>query len=330
MARFLTRSLPIITLVVILFTPFFVQTTAHAQIALGVTENIALTISPQYPRPGDTVTVSLDAYTVNTIGATVLWYVNDVEQPDLRNERTISTTAGGLGERSEIRATIVHANGTSINTTTAITPTNTDIILEADTYIPAFYKGRALPSMSAPVRAIVITNTREGGDAAAYSYDWRLDGSSMYGGPVLGKQSVNMTMPRYDDEVLSVVVYNTRGEAIGRSALKLESVEPELHFYEDNPLRGLSRKAIGSQYVLVGDEVSVHGKPYFLDATPSERGDTYKWNVNNTPVTNDNSDQHIITLRKSDQGGLATIGFSIETIRQIPQLVEGFFSVFAE
>jgi hypothetical protein len=286
-----------------------------------------LSATTKYPEPGTPVTITLEAYTMNMVDATVVWFIDDIEQPNLRNERAIRLIAQELGTTQKIRARIIKPGERSVDASTIITSSNTDIVIEANTYIPSFYKGRALPSKSATIRAIAIPQNTEGGNPATYSYNWKYNDSTLYGGAVLGKQSIELSMPRYDSEVLSVIIYNRDGEVIGEDQIVLTAVEPELHFYESNPLRGMSRKALGTNFVLVGDEITVHGEPYFMGTDLSPQNAGYAWSINNIPVATPEN-PHVITLRRSETTGTVSIGLKIITNLKIPQVIEGLFSIF--
>ncbi len=306
---------------------FVSNTPVHAQSLSLPTNTATLSVTTKFPEPGTAVTVTLEAYTINMIDATVVWFINDVEQPNLRNERAIRLIAKELGTTEKIRARIIKPGERSLDASISITSSNTDIIIEADTYTPLFYKGRALPSKSSTIRAVAIPQGTGGENPATFSYNWEYNDSTLYGGAVLGKQSVELTMPRYEDEVLSVTVYNSDGDIVGEEQALLTAVEPELHFYEANPLRGLSRKALGANFVLTGDETTVHGAPYFMNTDLSPQNSEYTWSVNSTPVATPEN-PHIITLRRSDTPGTVSVGLKIITNLKIPQIVEGVFSIF--
>ncbi len=319
-------ALCILTITYCSFSP----QTVTAQSTTRIGNAVNLTVSPNYPEPESSVVIALEAYTTNTIGATVSWFIDGVEQPDFENDRSILITTGKLGTKQVVRAQISGSQSGVIKVDTVIAPSRTDIILESDTYTPIFYAGRALPSMSASIRAIAIPLQESTTHPSRYSYDWKLNDSSMFGGPVFGKQAIDFSMPRFGEETLSVTIFDTDGTTVGHKRITLESVEPELHFYEDNPLRGMSRKAITDTHVLIGDEVTVRGEPFFMNtALASETGD-YAWSINNQPVIAGNLSPNAITLRRSDQPGIVTIGLEIITKNRIPQLIEGVFNIFTE
>ena len=75
-----------------ILTPF-----AHAQL-LPEGAEITLNTSPEFPEPNSAVLVSLDDYSINTLGATIQWFVDGVEMIGSRNYRSITVQSGSLGE----------------------------------------------------------------------------------------------------------------------------------------------------------------------------------------------------------------------------------------
>ena len=132
--------------------------TSHAQSFLGQTDPVQLIPNPEFPTPKSQITISLNDYSVETTGANITWYVNNIEDASFRNERSISITTGALGEKTTVRVVLTRSNAPALSSSITIVPTVVDIVLEANTYVPNFYKGRALPSTESRVRAIAVVH----------------------------------------------------------------------------------------------------------------------------------------------------------------------------
>jgi len=296
---------------------------AHAQLPTAA----ALAVNPLFPQPYTDVTVSIEAYSMDTVGATITWFVDGVEQTSFRNARSLTLRTGTLGKKISVSAIVKMLNGPSFTVRRDIIPAAVDLILESDTYVPAFYRGRALPSGNASMRAIAIPHVGTSQSPLSFTYRWELGGSVLFGGPIRGKQSADVTMSRFANERLSVTVIDQNGVSVAQKTIMLNPIEPELHFYEDNPLRGLHERAILDSLTLIGDETTVYAEPYYMNTNLTPESVDFTWSINGEETAYKNPDQHTITLRKSGGSGNALVELKALTTTKIPQYLRGAFSI---
>lgn len=302
------------------FMVFFSPLGVNAQ-SLG---GISLSSIPKYPEPHETVTVSLNQYGVNTFGATIRWYLDDVEQVDYRNERSMTFVAGDIGERSTVGVLVTQGNGITITDEKVFVPVLVDLVLEADTYVPYFYKGRALPSAEADIRVITLVHDSSG--VTTYTYKWSLAGSVLFGGPVRGKSVAELKMPQFDNKRLSVEVSDSSGNMIAENSIVLRNEDPKLLFYEENPLRGLVERAVSGRLSLLGEETTVFGEPYYLNTSELGTHTEFEWSVSGRSVPSGASPNEV-TLRKTGNGGSAQIALEVVADGLLPQFVKRSFEL---
>lgn len=314
-------------LAAILASAVFLPSLTHAQYTVPQARPLELSTEPTYPRPQSDVRVSINAYAVDTNGARISWFQDGTEIVSARNERSITIKTGDIGETTRLSATVAPSAGAPFTLKKDVTPAAVDIVVEADTYVPAFYLGRAIPSTESRVRLAAVAHLG-GGDPRTYSYRWEQNGSVIGGGGVRGMQSIDLTMPRYTGGQIRVIVSNDAG-IVAESSVSLGALRPEIHFYEENPLRGLSELAIRDVGVaLIGDETTIHAEPYFMKKEGgSFEGMDFTWRVNGAFTENPSSDPHIITLRRAGGGGSANVDTRIVTSDPIPQFVDGRFTI---
>lgn len=304
---------------------FLIPSSLNAQ-----TAGLTLVTDPSFPPPHTETKISLDDYSLNTIGSNITWYVDGVEQEDDRNERSIQITTGAIGKSSIVRVILSRPNSPSLSASRTIKPTQVDIVLESNTYTPHFYLGRALPTRDSLMRAIAIVNDGSTVSDSSYVYSWSIDSSALEGGALKGKNVLDLEMPHYDDNVLGVEVFTTGGELVGQGGVLLMATEPELHFYEYNPLRGLSEREVTNPLRLLSEETTIYGEPYFIDARMNETEATFSWSINNESVTHDEDIPNALTLRHVGGEGSAMINFDIVTEKVFPQFVRRAFQVIFE
>lgn len=288
---------------------------------------VDITLAPLHPGPEMPVKLTLEAYTVNMVNASIAWFANGKEIVDARNETTIVRITKRLGESERITAVITRDGREVERKEIVIRPSAVDIIIESNSYTPPFYRGRKLPASGTKVRAIAVPLTKEKGDASAYSYRWEYDDELINGGVLKGKQSIDLTLSRFTNGSLHVVVYDENGTLIGDEYADIPVVEPEMHFYEVNPLKGTLHRELSKQVSLIGEEITVAGLPYFAD-TELKNGDGVGiWTIGNTNTKKNESAPHRITLQGTGETGATKINFSYETAKTIPERVKGFFTI---
>lgn len=298
---------------------------AHAEVSdlTGVT---SLEISPDIPTPGNSVQVTLSAYTLNLNGASISWAVNGVSVPEYANERTMPLAIGALGSTYLVKAVITPAGGAPVTVNRTLTASDLDLIVESNTTVPSFYKGRALPIGDELTRVTSILHTGKALDVSTLTYTWRLGSTVLFEGPVRGRDSVVFTMPKSATN-LSVDIADATGNIIMRKAVRLTPATPELHFYEDNPLRGLSLNAINETLTLVGSETTVRAEPYFVSADILDKQPRLTWTIGGRAITNKNADPLTITLRATEGAGTAKVGFELINTSSFLQFVQDAFTI---
>ncbi len=297
---------------------------ASAQMGIGA-EGFSLDVRPSLPEPHMPVTISLNDYSVNAISAEVFWSVNGRLQEDSKNARSITLETGDLGEKNTVEVTLRRGDGTELRASTVIEPTVVDLVLEADTYVPSFYQGRALPGRTSMLHATAVVHDSTGLLDTAYTYRWTLGQEVLFGGAVKGKNTISFAMPIYS-KALTVEVIGPEGRVVARKSITPTSVQPELYFYEWSPLKGLYQKAISDSFPLIGEESTIYGEPFFVNDSPNNENAVIDWNIGDVAVPADAGEPRALTLYR-DAFGIGDVDLRIVTKDLVPQVLEGGFNV---
>jgi hypothetical protein len=155
-----------------------------AQINLNLgTGSLDIRLEPQYPNPGESVTATIDDYSLNNTGATITWFFDGLSAPAISNNRSIKFNAGEVGQTMVILARLTFPDGRIVESKKTIKPLYLDVIIEPQTFTPTFYKGRALPVRSSIVNINALLLDQNGPvDTSLYNYNWTLNNKSVYGG----------------------------------------------------------------------------------------------------------------------------------------------------
>jgi len=180
---------------------------------------------------------------------------------------------------------------TSEQTTTTPANMRMDLVVEAETYTPHFYRGRAEPVAGAIMRLVALPEDT----TAVVKYRWQVGGKTISE----DSQTIRVTAPSGVNEVVvDVSALDKNGNVAGRTTNYVPLSTPSLSFYEVNPLRGVSAIAITSNLTLIGDEVTVHSEPYFINSL-SLTNVIGEWNtgqLNNVP----NDDWSTMTILRTN------------------------------
>ncbi len=314
------RALNILLVLLIFFTAH----SASAQlIGSNFTSNSSsaeISISPAFPDPYTTINVSLSDYSINTQGAQYRWYINNTEDTSLANQRSFSLGVGNIGETTTITVLTTLASGATYTISKNVTPYRVDLLVEANTLAPHFYKGRHLPSSGSYVRVVAIPFTTSNSSTPnTYSYLWKVDGEVVNGGSQYGKNSVSFRSNFERAVEVSVDIFDQDGTLLASKTSTIGIVDPEIHFYEVNPLSGIQETAMTRNYILSGEEITVRAEPYFMDNTIMANTPYTEWKLNNTTVNNPSEDQQEIILRRSGSSGTFTLTYHVRNLNQLLQ-----------
>lgn len=285
-----------------------------------IREALQLSVSPQYPEANTPYTVTLESYAVQK--TTISWFINGKEDTLQKNKNSLTKTAGNTGSKTVVTAVITTSNGTRVEKSVTIQPTRVDLHVTSNSVVPAFYKGRALPSSGTSIEVGAVVFTGLNTSPSNYLYVWKLDGQIQNGGAVRGKTLFSFIPSIKKNVVISVEVQNTVGKVLAQKSQNINIVQPELYFYEQNPLRGLSSVTLNNPYTFIADEMTIRAEGYFMDAKLQGANILNEWRINNRVVASTESDPQEIIVRKEGNSGTSKLSFHIRNLQQLLQGVE--------
>lgn len=294
--------------------------------------SITLTSTPQFPEPGDTVTVFVRGNIVDVSRADITWRENGVITSRGIGDTSYSFTAGSLGSTHTVSVAVIAGQGGVDSETVTIRPSIVDLIWEADSQTPPFYEGKALraPQSSARVQAFphVVNEFGVRINPDTLVYTWKFNDKVMGAFSGYGESLfVSDVSPR--ENTIDVEVSTTNGTLLGRERITIPNTEPFFEVYRMTPLRGIIfESALKASVKTKADEYSLYAFPYFL-ATEGE-GIEYSWELNGDSLDR-NSLKHIVTLGKSEErGGAAKLSIEANHLSKAFQRVREQFSVIFE
>lgn len=291
---------------------------------------LEIAVTPEHPRPGDAVTLTVSDPS-GTAGITAyMWLVNGEIVDQGIGHTSISIVAGALGNAATVRVVAIENGSPRGEAVTIIRPASVDIIWEGDTYTPPLYIGRPLASGEGAVRLMAIPHLPLGGAEVAASrvvYSWKLNGVPVAKQSGYGKSSITIFPPRFGTGFsVSVRASTQDGTVVAENVARIEPQAPSLLVYEDTPLLGMRfDRALSGVFPFLEDEVSFVLYPIFVS---NLRDASYTWNLDGTPFAVDAAKPRAATFRKVGGGsGVHTVSVSFENAKRFLERGESSFEL---
>jgi len=288
----------------------------QGQLTIGGTQSkIALKIEPAQPRPFDELTIIVESFSTDLNRASIEWFIDGKSVQSGKGDKELKTIAPALGAKKEIRVVAGTADIGTLRVTAIIRPAEVNLLFQANTYTPPFYKGKALPTHKSGVRVVAIPNlvTSAGAKISAKDaiYTWKENGTVQGDKSGRGKDSyaVKEISIMRGHALVSVEVSSPDRTVQAAETIVIRPQTPKIVLYENNPLEGIKyNKAITGTYSLVNEEVTLQAIPYFFGVLDKEASELqYKWSLNNQPVEAAEFTQSGITLQKGEESGTAKV-----------------------
>ena len=273
---------------------------------------VTIKTNPDTPGPNQETTVSLESFAVDLDSSVIMWYVDKEIMKSGIGEKSIQTKTKNFGETTTIDVVISNTQNGRIDKQLLLTPVEVDLLWEADTVVPPFYKGKALPTYKSLVRVIAVPRFNASwSDPAIFNYSWTANNIQGIG-QGLGKNSAVVPMKYSGSTVPVRVMVNGGGSTngSGSATINITAVDPLLLFYENEPLLGtLFERALTGAISTPKTEFRVRAVPYYFSYSDYIEGlFVYDWKQN-SQATTPNSNQGVLVVAKN---GLSEQTTSVE------------------
>lgn len=204
-----------------------------------------------------------------------------------------------------------------------------DLLYDATTYVPPFYKGRPLPSPGSTMRFQAIPHFGSVSDQSI-TYTWKVDGEVEGTLSGLGRSSVSLPSPGlFGSETVEVDAASQDGSAYGSASLSISSLDPGLTLYQDHPVFGVEYyNALGAQNSIADSEMTFDAVPYFVATTAANDPRlTYAWSVNGSTLQATSTNNNELTINAGNGGGFAAITVSLSSRANVLLDAQGAWNV---
>lgn len=245
---------------------------AYAQ--FGNVQVVSMTISPEYPRPYQTIVVTPDSTLIDMSSSIVKVSVNGKVVEQGSGVQNVPVTVGGPGEKTIISVSAT-TGGKTYTQSLTVRPSDVSLVIEPVSTTHPFYEGASLVASEGRVRVVAIPDLRTTAktriDPSSLVYTWKFGDQILQDQSGIGHSILNATAPvRYRDAQITVTVATSDSSIVAQASTLISPVDPILHFYKNDPLLGpLFDQALTDSYTMSSDEESFRGVAYYFGSTPA-------------------------------------------------------------
>lgn len=274
---------PLITLIIILgtFLPFR---------AGAVSTSILINMTPENPAPGENVDIVLKSYINDLDSVLISWFVDGKNVSSEIGKKSFSLTAPNAGMETNITATIFLPAG-EVEAKTTIKPLVMVLLWQAkDSYVPPFYKGKALPSPDSSIEVVALPEVKSGSSLVNpknMTYLWKQDYNNSPNNSGYGKNSFTFVNDYLENlNNISVTASTIDQKYSSNANINIGMVTPKIIFYKNDLTLGtIWEQALSNGHRISGNEI-LEASPYFISPkyinTPTL---TWDWFINNETAT---------------------------------------------
>lgn len=299
----------------------------------GIDEQLSVTITPETPDPGDEVTITVESFSTNLNGALIRWTLNGNIQIEERGAKTFKFTAPQSGSISTIVLRIAKAEGGVLTRTFSIEPAGLELVYEAQTYTPPFYKGRAMFTNSSTIKVVAFPEFITSGGKISSSnliYTWEENGIVNQAASGYGKDTFITTGKLIDRPLkITATVKTTDSEMRTKKSIDIVSSDPQVLLYENNPIYGIIfERALSRGLILDTNEVAISAIPYHFSANEKIIGDMeYRWKLNGRSIASSGVPSEVVFRRTNEEIGIASIELSVSHLTNFLQAAFSGFTL---
>ncbi|MBP9711599.1 MAG: hypothetical protein KBD55_01015 [Candidatus Pacebacteria bacterium] len=285
--------------------------------------DILFNISPENPAPNQNVLITLNSYATDLDTALISWKLNGKLVISKIGEKSFSATTGASGTETTVVATISTNTG-NVDKKLVLKSNNFTILWQAnDSFVPPFYKGKALPSAGSEIKVVAMSEIKTGSinsDSNNLIYSWQKDYNNEQESSGYGKNYMLYVNDYLDDVNMISVTANTLDmKQTLEASVQIRSYLPKISFYNKDSKFGIHwEKELAENHLITGEEILV-ASPFFISPKDiSMPRLVFNWYINDVAINSEGVISNILPLRaQTNQSGRSTIKLIIENLDKV-------------
>ena len=296
--------------------------------------DIDLEMTPANPDAGTVVSLRIRSDVIDLNRYNITWFSNGTVVKKGIGERTITITVPDYGKTLDIQV-VTDLPTQSIRKILRLAPEDTTLLYEAvDAYVPAFYRGKKLPSKESIIRAVAIPNFS--GTSATYEnpknsvFIWDRNDQVITAASGYGKDSFLLKHNKLRGiETIEVKASDANHSKESSQTISITPGNPRIILYTQDTTSGMMRAAKNNRLVVEADTAMITAEPYFFSRnTNGSFGNLgINWTLNTKPIS-DRTERSLL-VQRPPENGTATFGITIQnTLTNLQRISKNFDIVF--
>lgn len=306
---------------ILIFSLIFIAILISTTNAQVLPQDISISINPSEPKPGQQVSASVESFGMDLYNATITWKYNNTTIGVGTGKTSVNFVAPNSSSTNVLSVSATGPDG-SASSSIIIRSSSVDLIWEAtDSYTPAFYKGKALPSVGARLRVTAIPNITA---PKTLSYRWQYNGDAITNQSGTNKNSLSIkTDVLSSTEGFSVVVNN--GGFTGTGNIKIPLGDPNVVVYQkSNGFIDYSKGSLRDVFITVPG-VTLRAEPFNFSIPNTTQNDIsigFKLGDQSFVGTTNNQE---LSITKPDNTGNSDMTINITSLKERLQQISKAF-----
>jgi len=263
--------------------------------------SIGVSIVPPIPEPLENVNITLSSYANNLDIVLISWFVDGKSAASGTGRKSFSLKAPAAGGETLVLVKIDFPEG-EIELRFPVRPSNTLLLWQAiDSYVPPFYRGKALPSPDSRIKVVAMPEIKIGSgiaNASDMAYSWKLDYTNDQAGSGYGKSFFIFNNDFLEkSNTVSVVATTADQKYSSEASTVITTANPKILFYKRDPKTGTNWDfSIPNNYRILGEEL-LQAAPYFIAPKDTRNPRlVWSWSVNGSGVSIPGFKKNVVPL----------------------------------
>ena len=295
--------------------------------------SILVKMAPENPAPNENTVITLSSYVSDLDSVLISWLVDGKSVISGIGKKSFSINAPASGGENTVTARIALPDG-EIEQTITLRPAAVLLLWQAgDSYVPPFYKGKALPTPDSQIKIVAMPEIKNGTgfvDPKNMVYAWKQDYTNNQNASGYGKNSFTYVNDYLENSSnVSVVASTVDQKYSSEASINVGTTDAKILFYKNDASLGtIWEQALSDGYKIDGDAI-IEAAPYFISPQDIRIPTlTWVWSINDNMVDVTGVKKNSLPLKVQEgTSGTSKIKLDIENKYRIFGTASGEFSV---